>query len=107
MNNKSLYIVLICLMFFLIGCKDETLEIEEKNSYSWQKYMNEEEFNQLEKGMTYMDVVRIAGGAGKEIETGIYEWSDELLLTRGYLIQFKKDALIKTEIIQRKGNSTR
>lgn len=112
MNKKGLFIGLtICLVFFLMivvsGCKDEILEIEESNTYSWQKYMNANEYNKLQKGMTYMEVVRIAGGAGKEVNTNTFEWNDEILLTKGYRVQFKEDVLVKMEVIERRGNSTR
>lgn len=69
--------------------------------------MNEDEFNQLEKDMSYIDVVRIVGGAGKEIDVGIYEWNDEILLTRGYQIHFKENRLVKKEIVERQGYSNR
>ena len=112
MNKKVLLIYLTISLIFLLlliytSYGNEILEIEEKNEYSWQKYMNEDEYNQLQKGMSYMDVVRIVGGAGKEINSDIYEWSDELLLTKGYQIQFKNDRLVKKEIEERQGYSTR
>lgn len=112
MNKKGLFACLaICLIFLLIlsvtACKDEILEIEEENAYSWQKYMNEQEYEEIKKGMSYLEVVRIAGGAGKEIKANIYEWNDELLLTKGYRLTFKEDTLTKKEIIERRGNSTR
>ncbi|MEK4701408.1 hypothetical protein MKX47_17880 [Solibacillus sp. FSL R7-0668] len=112
MNKKGLMGCLaICLIFLLIlsvtACKDEILEIEEENAYSWQKYMNEREYGEIKKGMSYLEVVRIAGGAGKEAESNIYEWNDELLLTKGYRLTFKEDALTTKEIIERRGHSTR
>ena len=101
----------ICLIFLLLmmmtACKDEILTIEESNTHSWQKYMNEQEYEQVKEGMSYIEVVRIAGGAGTEIEKDIYEWNDELLLTQGYQLTFKKGKLTKKEIIERRGNSTR
>ena len=112
MNKKGLFLSLaICLIFllFLLGVsyEDKVLEVEEKNNYSWQKYMNEDEYNQLEINMSYIDVVRIVGGAGEEVDADTYEWNDEILLTRGYKIQFKKDRLVKKEIVERRGHSTR
>ncbi|WP_341321655.1 hypothetical protein NSQ62_19140 [Solibacillus sp. FSL H8-0523] len=109
-NGLSVYPA-ICLIFLLLimmtACKDEILAIEESNAHSWQKYMNEQEYEQVKEGMSYMEVVRIAGGAGTELEKGVYEWNDELLLTQGYMLTFKKDKLTKKEIVERRGNSTR
>lgn len=112
MNKKRLFVYLIiCLVFFLFlvvtSYDNKVLEIEEKNQYTWQKYMNEDEYNQLQKDMSYIDVVRIVGGAGKEIKSDVYEWNDEILLTRGYQIQFENDRLVKKEIKERRGNSMR
>ena len=103
----AIFLFFLLLVLIVISCKDEILEIEEKNLYSWQRYMNEDEYNQLEKNMSYMEVVRIAGGAGKEIAADTYEWNDEILLTRGYKIQFKEGQLVKKEIVERRGHSTR
>jgi hypothetical protein len=112
MNKKRLLFYLsICLVFLLFllaaSYEDEILEIEEKNVYSWQKYMNEDEFNQLKKDMSYMDVVQIVGGAGEKIDADTYEWHDEILLTRGYKVQFKENQLLNKEIVERRGHSTR
>ena len=116
MNKKALYrlfpYLAACLFFLLLvliatSYEDEILVIEEKNIYSWQRYMNEDEYNLLEKNMSYMEVVRIAGGAGKEIAADTYEWNDEILLTRGYKVQFKENQLVKKEIVERRGHSTR
>ena len=112
MNKKGFFVYLsICLVFFLMmiisACKDEILEIEEGNAYTWQKYMNEEEYKRLEEGMSYLEVVRITGGAGEEIDNGIYEWNDELLLTQAYRLQFNEGALVQKEIVERKGHSSR
>ena len=112
MNKKGFIIYLsICLVFFLMmlvsACTDEILEIEEGNAYSWQKYMNEEEFNKLEEGMSYLEVVRVTGGAGEEIDNGVFEWNDEFLMTQAYRLQFKEDGLVQKEIVERKGHSSR
>ncbi|MGN7478682.1 hypothetical protein ACTHOQ_12580 [Solibacillus silvestris] len=112
MNKKGFLAFLsICLVFFLVmsvsACKDEILEIEESNTYSWQKYMNEGEYKELKEGMSYIDVVRISGGAGKAVDKDIYEWNDELLLTKGYRLKFKEDELVQMEVVERKGNSKR
>lgn len=101
----------ICLFEFviinLVTYEDEMTEIEEQNTYRWQKYMNEYEYNKLEKGMSYIDVVKIAGGAGVKINEDTYEWNDEIFLTKGYRIHFENGELIRTEIAERKGNSNR
>lgn len=84
------------------------IDIEESNSYHWQKNMNEHEFAQLKQGMTYMDVVEIAGGDASEmIESNYYRWNDEILMTQAYIIQFKDDKLVNKEVIAVKGYSTR
>ena len=57
--------------------------------------------------MSYIDVVQIVGGAGEKVDADTYEWNDEILLTRGYKVQFKEDQLVKKEIVVRRGNSTR
>lgn len=69
--------------------------------------MNEEEYGQLEIGMSYMEVVRVAGGAGKEVAPNVFEWNDELLFTRGYRITFEKGQLNEKEVVTKKGNSNR
>jgi hypothetical protein len=112
MNKKAFRIyLLICLIIFLLvgttSCKDEILEIEENNTYRWQKFMNAEEYEQLDLGMSYLDVVKVAGGAGKEVAPNIYEWNDELLFTKGYRITFEEDRLIEKVIVPRRGNSNR
>ena len=112
MNVTGLYSyimvsILIFALLSVIGCQDYVLNAEDRNVYEWQKYMNEDEFNQLEQGMSYMDVVKIAGGAGTEIATSVYEWRDEILLTQAYLLYFKDGKLITTEIIEKRGSSTR
>lgn len=112
MNVKGLltYLIVAVILFTLLsimGCQDRVLNVEDQNVYEWQKYMNEEEFNQLENGMSYMDVVKIAGGAGIEIETSVYEWQDEILLTQAYILYFKDGSLVKSEIIEKRGSSSR
>lgn len=89
------------------ACSDEIIEIEASNAYSWQKYMNEEEYNELQPGMPYIEVVRITGGAGEMIGEAVYEWNDELLLTKGYRLKFQEDQLVEIEVVERKGHSTR
>lgn len=83
------------------------INIEDSNTYAWQKYMNEDEFNQLKEGMSYMEVVEVARGPGKQINDNKYIWQDELLITQAYEIEFKEDKLIDKKIIQKRGESTR
>lgn len=112
MNVKGLYIyIAIAFVLFLLlsitGCQDRELNVEDENIYEWQKYMSEDEFSQLEQGMSYMEVVKVAGGAGNEIETNVYEWRDEILLTQAYVVYFEDGELVNTEIIEKRGSSTR
>ena len=96
------------LIFILeVSCGIPIIDIEEANSYHWQKNMNENEFAQLKEGMSYMEVVEIAGGAAKENVNNDYQWNDEILLTQAYIVQFKDDKLVKKEVIALKGYSTR
>ncbi|WP_339260239.1 hypothetical protein [Lysinibacillus sp. FSL K6-3209] len=97
------------LIFILkVACGVHIIDIEESNSYHWQKNMNENEFGQLKQGMTYMDVVKIAGGDASEmIENDYYRWNDEILMTQAYIVQFKDDKLVNKEVIAVKGYSTR
>ncbi|MER2030935.1 MAG: hypothetical protein ABS903_17365 [Solibacillus sp.] len=112
MNKRGFYVFLsICLVMLLAmlitACQDEVLEIEESNTYAWQKYMNDKEFEEVKEGMSYLEVVQISGGAGQEIDNGTYEWNDEILLTKGYRLKFEDDVLVKKEVVERKGNSKR
>lgn len=112
MNKKGFYVFLsICLVMLLTmlisACQDEVLEIEESNTYIWQKYMNEDEYEKVKEGMSYLDVVRISGGAGQKINKDTYEWNDEILLTKGYRLKFNDEVLVKKEVVERKGNSKR
>jgi len=68
--------------------------IEETNSFRWQKFMNESEFEQLQKGMSYMDVVKIAKGRGNHLTDHSFIWQDELYLTKSYIITFYEDQLV-------------
>ena len=97
-----------------MGCSsNKIVNIEQSNNYEWQKYMNSAEFVKLKEGMSYMDVVEIAGGAGKlqsgnkKSEIKIYLWLDERLLTQAYEIRFKKDELTSKKVVERRGHSTR
>ena len=112
MNKKGFYVFLsICLVMLvamlITACQDEVLEIEESNTYVWQKYMNEDEYEKVKEGMSYLDVVRISGGAGQKINKDTYEWNDEILLTKGYRLKFNDEVLVKKEVVERKGNSKR
>jgi len=70
--------------------------------------MNEHEFEQLQQGMSYMEVVEIAGGVASEmIRSDYYRWNDEILLTQAYIVQFKDNQLVSKEVIALKGYSTR
>ncbi len=82
-------------------------DLEDMNSFRWQRYMNEDEFAKLEKGMSYLDVVEIAKGEGEQIKEGVYIWDDEILVTQSYEIQFEDGKLQKKRVIEKRGYSTR
>ena len=69
--------------------------------------MNEEEFNELKEGMSYIEVVRVARGEGKKVASDTYEWPDEQLITQAYELKFKNDRLLEKKIIEKHGHSTR
>ena len=94
-------------MFILAGCSSEFVEIESNNEFSWQKFMNEEEFNEIKEGMSYIDVVRVVGGEGEKVTSSTYEWQDEQLMTQAYELKFKNDKLIEKKVIEKNGHSTR
>jgi len=99
--NISLFIGAIVI---LAGCGDPILDIEESNAYHWQKNMNETEFEKLKEGMSYIEVVKIAGGAGDIVKKDQYRWNDELLMTKTYIVRFKDDKLVDKEVIEVKRN---
>ncbi len=99
--------LLIGSMIMMVGCGDPIIEIEEANTYHWQKNMNEVEFEKLKNDMSYIEVVETAGGAGKKVKNNEYRWNDETLLTQAYIVKFKDDKLIAKEIIAVKGHSNR
>lgn len=99
--------LLIGSMIMMVGCGDPIIEIEEANTYHWQKNMNEVEFDKLKNDMSYIEVVETAGGAGKKVKNNEYRWNDETLLTQAYIVKFKDDKLIAKEIIAVKGHSNR
>ena len=112
MNKRAFYIYVVVsiigsMLLNITSCIDPVIKIEDKNNYSWQKYMNEQEFNLLQDGMSYMEAVEIAGGAGKEKALSVYEWSDEMLLTQSYEVTFRNDKLVRKQIIDKRGYSTR
>ena len=94
-------------MFILAGCSNEIIEIEVSNEYSWQKFMNKEEFDEIKEGMSYIEVVRLAGGEGKKVASATYEWPDEQLMTQAYELKFKDDVLVEKKITEKRGHSTR
>lgn len=81
--------------------------IEDSNAFYWQKYMNEEEFAQLEDGMSYIDVAEIAKGGGEQVSQNVFRWNDEILMTQGYEIRFENDKLVDKKIFEKRGYSTR
>ena len=108
-QERSVHIMIVLLSaIVLFGCSsNEMINIEDSNTYVWQKYMNEDEFNQLKEGMTYMEVVKIARGSGEQVNKHTYMWQDELLITQAYEIEFKNDKLVDKRVIQKRGESTR
>ena len=108
-QERSVHRMIVLLSaIVLFGCSsNEMINIEDSNTYAWQKYMNEDEFNQLKEGMTYMEVVKIARGSGEQVNKHTYMWQDELLITQAYEIEFKNDKLVDKRVIQKRGESTR
>lgn len=107
-GRSFLKLIVLLSAIVLFGCSsNEIISIEDSNTYAWQKYMNEDEFNQLEEGMSYMDVVKVAKGAGKQVNDQTYMWPDELLITQAYEIEFKDDQLVDKRIVQKRGESER
>lgn len=103
----KLVVQITVLIFILAGCSNEIVDIEMSNEFSWQKFMNEEEFNELKEGMSYIEVVRVAGGEGKKVASNTYEWVDELLMTQAYELKFENDELVEKKIVEKRGHSTR
>ncbi|CEA03815.1 hypothetical protein BN1050_01695 [Metalysinibacillus saudimassiliensis] len=104
--KKIILGILISSSVLASGCGNELLAVESSNDYRWQRFMNDTEFDKVSNGMSYMDVVRTAGGAGKKQKSGTYLWHDELLITRGYEIQFKEDKVIDKKIVELHGAVT-
>lgn len=103
---KVLYFIIIAnLLLFIINYNYETNKfytIEEMNQFRWQKFMSEEEYNQLEDGMSYMEVVKIVKGRGDQLTENTFVWKDEILLTQCYLITFEDNGLVSKQIYNQK-----
>lgn len=69
--------------------------------------MNEEEFEQLEEGMSYMEVVEIARGGGEQLDDNTFIWLDELLMTQAYEVYFEDEQLVEKRRIEKRGHSIR
>ncbi|BDH63392.1 hypothetical protein MTP04_35220 [Lysinibacillus sp. PLM2] len=103
---KVLYFIIIAnLLLFIINYNYETnkfYSIEEMNQFRWQKFMSEAEYNQLEDGMSYMEVVKIVKGRGDQLTENTFVWKDEILLTQSYLITFEDNGLVSKQIYNQK-----
>ena len=96
--------VAICL----VGCSSNKIaKIEDSNAFIWQKYMNEEEFEKLEEGMSYMEVVEIVRGRGEQLDENTFIWLDELLMTQAYEVNFEDEQLVEKRRIEKRGHSNR
>ena len=110
MTSKCFAYIWITLMasFCLFGCSSNKIaKIEQSNAFIWQKYMNEEEFEKLEEGMSYMEVVEIARGRGEQLDENTFIWLDELLMTQAYEVYFEDEKLVNKRRIEKRGHSTR
>lgn len=98
------FIVVTNLVLFIYHFTYETnkfYDIEDTNAFRWQKYMNEDEYHQLQEGMTYMDVVNIAKGRGEQLTEQSFMWKDEQSLKKSYIITFHEDRLVGKLIYNR------
>ena len=92
----------------LVGCSSNKIaKIEDSNAFIWQKYMNEEEFEKLEEGMSYMEVVEIVRGRGEQLDENTFIWLDELLMTQAYEVYFEDEQLVEKRRIEKRGHSNR
>lgn len=92
----------------LVGCSSNKIaKIEDSNAFIWQKYMNEEEFEKLEEGMSYMEVVEIVRGGGEQLDENTFIWLDELLMTQAYEVNFENEQLVEKRRIEKRGHSNR
>ena len=108
-SKRAAYIWLTLIaVICLVGCtSNKVAKIEESNAFIWQKYMNEEEFEQLEEGMSYMEVVEIARGGGEQLDDNTFIWLDELLMTQAYEVYFEDEELVEKRRIEKRGHSIR
>ena len=117
LNKKRLRRNLLALLFIVVAAivvlisqwyfeVNKYHDIEDLNSFRWQRNMNEEEFAQLEQGMTYLEVVEIAKGEGKQTAKDVYAWEDETLLTQSYELQFHDGKLEEMKVIEKHMQST-
>ena len=108
MNLKNWMFILL-MVFVLAGCTEANkfANIEAENHFDWQKYMDEEEFNQVQAGMTYMEVVEIAKGRGEQLDENTYVWPDEVVLTHAYEIKFAEGQVTEKHKVERRGASLR
>ncbi|WP_431028213.1 hypothetical protein [Lysinibacillus sp. LZ02] len=97
----------IIMMSFVSCSSIKISSVEDSNAFVWQKYMNEEEYKQLELGMSYMEAVEIARGRGEQLDDNTYVWPDELLMTQAYEVYFEEDQLVSKLIVEKRGHSTR
>ena len=110
MTSKQVAYIWITLMavICLVGCtSNKVAKIEESNAFIWQKYMNEEEFEKLEEGMSYMEVVEIARGGGEQLDDNTFIWLDERLMTQAYEVYFEDEQLVEKRHIEKRGHSIR
>lgn len=92
----------------LVGCSSNKIaKIEDSNAFIWQKYMNEEEFEKLEEGMSYIEVVEIVRGGGEQLDENTFIWLDELLMTQAYEVNFEDEQLVEKRRIEKRGHSNR
>lgn len=92
----------------LVGCSSNKIaKIEDSNAFIWQKYMNEEEFEKLEEGMSYMEVVEIVRGRGEQLDENTFIWLDELLMIQAYEVYFEDEQLVEKRRIEKRGHSIR
>ena len=102
-----IWIMLIAVICLVACTSNKVAKIEESNAFIWQKYMNEEEFEQLEEGMSYMEVVEIARGGGEQLDDSTFIWLDELLMTQAYEVYFEDEQLVEKRRIEKRGHSIR
>ena len=109
MSKRFAYIwIMFMAAGCLVGCSSNKIaKIEDSNAFIWQKYMNEEEFEKLEEGMSYMEVVEIVRGRGEQLDENTFIWLDELLMTQAYEVNFENEQLVEKRRIEKRGHSNR